>query len=431
MNYQEARLYLDELSKYGSVLGLGTMRELLKRLGDPQRDLKFIHIAGTNGKGSVLAYLSTVLTQAGYRTGRYISPHLSSVRERYQVDGALISREDFARHMTTAAAAAEAMAAEGWQHPTYFEVGTAVALLHCRAQRCDVVVLETGLGGALDATNVVDTTVLEIITSISKDHMDVLGDTLAKIAGEKAGIIKPDTVVVSAPQEPEAAGVLAEVCQARHCRLNTVDSAQVVPRSCRLEEQSFDYKDWKQVKVGLAGTCQLKNAAVALESVQALRQLGFRLPDDRVYAGMRETVWKGRFTPIAGEPVVILDGAHNEAGARELRNSLELYFAGKKLYYIFGMLKDKEYEKVVALTAPLAHHIITIETPDNPRALSAQELKETVAAVNPAVEAADSIPAAVRSACRMAGREDVIVIFGSLSFLSDAERCVLEEVACG
>ena len=431
MNYQEARLYLDELSKYGSVLGLESMRELLKRLGDPQRDLKFIHIAGTNGKGSVLAYLSTVLTQAGYRTGRYLSPHLCSVRERFQVDGQLISREDFVRHLTAAAAVAEEMAAAGMAHPTYFEVGTAVALLYFRERKCDIVVLETGLGGTLDATNVVDTTVLEVITSISRDHMDYLGDTLEQIAGEKAGIIKPDTMVVSAPQEPEAAGVLAEVCRARRCSLHTVDSEQVIPVSCQLEEQSFDYTEWKQVKVGLAGTCQLKNAAVALESILALRKLGFQITDEQVYAGMRRTVWKGRFTPIAREPVVILDGAHNEGGARELRNSLELYFSGKKLYYIFGMLKDKEYQKVIDLTAPLAHHIITIETPDNPRAMSAQELQAVVAAVNPAVEAAGSIREAVQKACQMAGRDDVIVIFGSLSFLSGAEQCVLEEVARG
>ena len=431
MNYQEARLYLDELSKYGSVLGLESMRELLKRLGDPQKDLRFVHIAGTNGKGSVLAYLSTVLTQAGYRTGRYLSPHLCSVRERFQVDGQMISRENFVRYLTAVAEAAEEMADAGVGRPTYFEVGTAVAMLHFRETNCDIVVLETGLGGSLDATNVVETSVLEIITSISRDHMEVLGDTLEKIAGEKAGIIKPHTMVVSARQEPEAARVLEEVCRARQCTLDTVDLDQVIPLSRGLEEQCFTYKGWEQVRIGLTGTYQLKNAALALESVLGLRKLGFAISDQQVYEGMRRTVWRGRFTPIAREPAVILDGAHNAGGARELRDSLQLYFGGKKLYYIFGILKDKAYEKVIDLTAPLASRIITVETPDNPRAMPAQELKAAVAAVNPAVEAAGSLREAVHRAYGLAGRDDVIVIFGSLSFLSDVEQCVLEEVAHG
>lgn len=431
MNYQEARLYLDELSKYGSVLGLESMRELLKRLGDPQKDLRFVHIAGTNGKGSVLAYLSTVLTQAGYRTGRYLSPHLCSVRERFQVDGQMISRENFVRYLTAVAEAAEEMADAGVGRPTYFEVGTAVAMLHFRETNCDIVVLETGLGGSLDATNVVETSVLEIITSISRDHMEVLGDTLEKIAGEKAGIIKPHTMVVSARQEPEAARVLEEVCRAQQCTLDTVDLDQVIPLSRGLEEQCFTYKGWEQVRIGLTGTYQLKNAALALESVLGLRKLGFAISDQQVYEGMRRTVWRGRFTPIAREPAVILDGAHNEGGARELRDSLQLYFGGKKLYYIFGILKDKAYEKVIDLTAPLASRIITVETPDNPRAMPAQELKAAVAAVNPAVEAAGSLREAVHRAYGLAGRDDVIVIFGSLSFLSDVEQCVLEEVAHG
>lgn len=431
MNYQEARLYLDELSKYGSVLGLESMRELLKRLGDPQKDLRFVHIAGTNGKGSVLAYLSTVLTQAGYRTGRYLSPHLCSVRERFQVDGQMISRENFVRYLTAVAEAAEEMADAGVGRPTYFEVGTAVAMLHFRETNCDIVVLETGLGGSLDATNVVETSVLEIITSISRDHMEVLGDTLEKIAGEKAGIIKPHTMVVSARQEPEAARVLEEVCRARQCTLDTVDLDQVIPLSRGLEEQCFTYKGWEQVRIGLTGTYQLKNAALALESVLGLRKLGFAISDQQVYEGMRRTAWRGRFTPIAREPAVILDGAHNEGGARELRDSLQLYFGGKKLYYIFGILKDKAYEKVIDLTAPLASRIITVETPDNPRAMPAQELKAAVAAVNPAVEAAGSLREAVHRAYGLAGRDDVIVIFGSLSFLSDVEQCVLEEVAHG
>ena len=202
MNYTEARVYLDEISKYGSVLGLESMKELLDRLGNPQDDLKFIHISGTNGKGSVLAYLSTVLSGAGYRTGRYISPTLFSYRERIQVDQEYIEKDALARHVTKIAAAVEDMKTAGLAGPTAFEIETALAFLYFKEKHCDIVTLETGLGGLLDATNVIRTPVIEVIASISMDHMDCLGDTLEKIAQQKAGIIKPNTLVVSAAQQP-------------------------------------------------------------------------------------------------------------------------------------------------------------------------------------------------------------------------------------
>ena len=208
MNYEEARKYLIEVTKYGSVPGLDSIRELMRRLGNPQDKLKFIHIAGTNGKGSVLAYLSTILKKAGYRTGRYVSPTLFSYRERIQVDGEMIGREDLARLTEIVRDVSEDMERDGLAHPTSFETETAVAWLYFAEKNCDIVVLETGMGGRLDATNIVQTTVLEILTSVSMDHMEFLGDTLAAIAEQKAGIIKPYTAVVSAPQEDEAMEVL-------------------------------------------------------------------------------------------------------------------------------------------------------------------------------------------------------------------------------
>lgn len=427
MNYKEARVYLDEVSKYGSVLGLESMRELLRRLGDPQNELKFIHISGTNGKGSVLAYLSTILSGAGYRTGRYISPTLFSYRERIQVDGEYIEKESLACHVTAIAAAAEDMQKAGLPSPTVFEIETALAFLYFKEKRCDIVTLEVGCGGLLDATNVITTTLMEVIASISMDHTDLLGDTLAKIAAQKAGIIKPDTMVVSAQQKSEAAQVIEDTCKEQHCTLQMVDESKISNVHYRAEGQTFSYKTWENVAISLAGSYQIKNAALALEGVEALRKLGYALSDQQVREGLLHTAWRGRFTTLRRDPTVIIDGAHNPAAALELKESLERYFPGKMLYFVMGMFKDKDYAQVIDLTAPLARHIITVETPGNPRAMPARELAEAVGKVNPSVEWADSVAHGVEKALAMAGKEDAVIVFGSLSFLGEAADAVNEK----
>lgn len=424
MNYKEARVYLDEVSKYGSVLGLESMRELLRRLGDPQNELKFIHISGTNGKGSVLAYLSTILSGAGYRTGRYISPTLFSYRERIQVDGEYIEKESLACHVTAIAAAAEDMQKAGLPSPTVFEIETALAFLYFKEKRCDIVTLEVGCGGLLDATNVITTTLMEVIASISMDHTDLLGDTLAKIAAQKAGIIKPDTMVVSAQQKSEAAQVIEDTCKEQHCTLQMVDESKISNVHYGAEGQTFSYKTWENVAISLAGSYQIKNAALALEGVEALRKLGYALSDQQVREGLLHTAWRGRFTTLRRDPTVIIDGAHNPAAALELKESLERYFPGKTLYFVMGMFKDKDYAQVIDLTAPLARHIITVETPGNPRAMPARELAEAVGKVNPSVEWADSVAHGVEKALAMAGKEDAVIVFGSLSFLGEAADAV-------
>lgn len=427
MNYKEARVYLDEVSKYGSVLGLESMRELLRRLGDPQNELKFIHISGTNGKGSVLAYLSTILSGAGYRTGRYISPTLFSYRERIQVDGEYIEKESLACHVTAIAAAAEDMQKAGLPSPTVFEIETALAFLYFKEKRCDIVTLEVGCGGLLDATNVITTTLMEVIASISMDHTDLLGDTLAKIAAQKAGIIKPDTMVVSAQQKSEAAQVIEDTCKEQHCTLQMVDESKISNVHYGAEGQTFSYKEWENVAISLAGSYQIKNAALALEGVEALRKLGYALSDQQVREGLLHTAWRGRFTTLRRDPTVIIDGAHNPAAALELKESLERYFPGKTLYFVMGMFKDKDYAQVIDLTAPLARHIITVETPGNPRAMPARELAEAVRKVNPSVEWADSVAHGVEKALAMAGKEDAVIVFGSLSFLGEAADAVNEK----
>ena len=418
---------MDEVSKYGSVLGLESMRELLRRLGDPQNELKFIHISGTNGKGSVLAYLSTILSGAGYRTGRYISPTLFSYRERIQVDGEYIEKESLACHVTAIAAAAEDMQKAGLPSPTVFEIETALAFLYFKEKRCDIVTLEVGCGGLLDATNVITTTLMEVIASISMDHTDLLGDTLAKIAAQKAGIIKPDTMVVSAQQKSEAAQVIEDTCKEQYCTLQMVDESKISNVHYGAEGQTFSYKTWENVAISLAGSYQIKNAALALEGVEALRKLGYALSDQQVREGLLHTAWRGRFTTLRRDPTVIIDGAHNPAAALELKESLERYFPGKTLYFVMGMFKDKDYAQVIDLTAPLARHIITVETPGNPRAMPARELAEAVGKVNPSVEWADSVAHGVEKALAMAGKEDAVIVFGSLSFLGEAADAVNEK----
>lgn len=422
MNYEEARVYLDEVSKYGSVLGLDNMRELLARLGNPQDDLKFIHISGTNGKGSALSYMSTILSGAGFRTGRYISPTLYAYRERIQVDGVMIDRESLAALVTVVKEAVDAMEAENKGNPTVFEVETALSFLYFKEQKCDIVVLETGLGGTLDATNVVKTTVMEMISSIGMDHMEFLGGTLQEIAENKAGIIKPRTWVVSAEQDSKAAAVIKRVCHEKDCKLSVVDPDAFRDVHYGYEKQTFTYKNWKDVEITLAGTYQVTNAALALEAVEALRKLGYSLTEEQVRKGMKAAFWRGRFSVIHKNPVVVIDGAHNPAAAKVLKDSLETYFQGKNLHFIMGVFADKDYQSVIEMTAPLAKHIITIETPGNPRALSAVKLKEAVEKVNPSVEAAGSIREAVEKSMKNTQKDDVIAAFGSLSFLGELDR---------
>lgn len=424
MNYEEARVYLDETSKYGSVLGLENMKALLNRLDNPQESLKFIHISGTNGKGTVLAYLSTILHKAGYRTGRYISPTLFSYRERIQVNEEIIEKEALARHVTAIADAVADMKEKKAGIPTAFEIETALAFLYFKEKNCDIVVLETGLGGALDATNIIQTTQLEVITPISMDHTDILGKTLKEIAVQKAGIIKPHTTMVTAVQKKEAKEVLQKVCKEKESRFCEVEIEELKDIHYGYIRQSFSYKNWKNVEISLAGEFQIQNGALALEAVNQLRREGFSLPDEAVYAGMKEAKWSGRFSVMSQNPLIILDGAHNPQAAEALKKSLELYFKGKKLYYVFGVFRDKDYKKIIEITAPLAEHIVTVETPDNPRALPAEDLKKQIEKVNASVEISESIEEAIKRNLSYMGAEDVLVIFGSLSFLGIAAKAI-------
>ena len=344
MNYKDALVYIEEIGKYGSVPGLDSIKELCRRLGDPQEELLFVHIAGTNGKGSVLAYISTVLQEAGYRTGRYLSPTISDYRERIQVGGKMISKEGLCRHLETVKNAAEEMVKEGKPHPTAFEMETALAFLYFREKKCDIVVLEAGLGGSLDATNLVTTTVVSVIASVSRDHMAFLGETLSEIAENKAGIIKKGVPVVSMEQEPDAMQVIRRAAEEKGSRLVIASKEKAKNIRYGVEKQKFDYKQYKKLEITLAGQCQIDNCILAIEALLALSERGFPVKENALREGLKKTVWKGRFEVIAKKPFFIVDGAHNEDAAKKLAASIRFYFTNKKIIYIMGILKDKEYE---------------------------------------------------------------------------------------
>lgn len=424
MTYEEAKAFLEGCNQYAGEFTLEPLKELLRRLGDPQDALSFVHIAGTNGKGSTLAYVSTVLKEAGYRVGRYISPTIFSYRERIQVNEAYISREDLIRLTERIRETGRQMLAEGLGHPTMFEAETALAFLYFSEQKCDLVTLEVGMGGRMDATNVIRNTLVSVLASISMDHMGFLGGTLAEIAENKAGIIKPGCTVVTIRQEPEAEAAVLAKAREYGCPVVTVEPELAVNRRRGLFRQYFDYRDRKDIEISLSGEYQFPNASLALEVIEVLRQKGYAVPEEAVREGLRHTVWNGRFTVVAKEPYFIVDGAHNRDAAEKLKATIENYLSGHRLIYIMGVLADKEYDVVIQKTVPYASEVITVMTPDNPRALPAEELKKAVETYNPHVQAAGSLMEAVEKAYELAGKEDVILAFGSLSYLGEIVRDV-------
>lgn len=416
MNYKEALEYVDSIGKYGIVPGLDSIKELCRRLGNPQDSLKFVHIAGTNGKGSTLAYISTILQSAGYKVGRYISPVIFEYREKIQIGKRSITKAALCEGMELIKGICEEMVTEGFHHPTPFEVETALAFWYFQRESCDIVVLETGMGGLMDATNLITTTKVAVLASIGMDHMQYLGRTLGEIATQKAGIIKEGCKVVSLLQKPEAMEVVEAVCSSKGCALTVADERNATQIRYGMEKQTFNYEGLKKLEITMAGRFQIANAVLAIEAVKALADLGFQVSEKALRKGLFETVWSGRFSLIGKKPLFVVDGAHNEDAAQKLAASIELYFTNKRIIYIMGMLRDKEYEKVIALTEKYADQIITV-TPPNPRAMHAYELAQEIARVHPDVTAVDSLEEAVEVSYLLAGRDDVIIAFGSLSYL--------------
>lgn len=364
MSGEEAIAYIHAHGWQAHAPGLGRIRELLRRLGDPQRDLRFIHVAGTNGKGSVCACLASVLEAAGCRVGLNTSPHLERFHERIRVNGAEISDEALGAVTDRVRSAAQDMP----EHPTEFELITAAAFLHFLERRCDVVVLETGLGGALDASNVIDTPELAVLTAMGVDHAALLGPTLRDIAAAKAGIIKPGGTVVSRGGCPEADEVFRQTCRERGAQLTELDLSRLTIRRLDLGGAVFDFAPWENLTLPLAGTYQPQNAALALTALEVLRTKGWRISDEAVRRGLESVRWPGRFEVLSRDPVFLLDGAHNAHGMRAAAESLRALFPGKRLTFLLGILADKDAGEMLDLLAPLAKRVLVLR-PDSPRAM--------------------------------------------------------------
>lgn len=433
MDYREAIDYLESLMRFGIKLELDRISLLLRRLGDPHLRVPVVHIGGTNGKGSTAAMVASILKAAGYCTGLFTSPHLHSYTERFLTDGRPIPPEVFADLVAEIRPVVTQVAAETGEEPTEFEVLTALAFLYYARRKTDVLVLEVGMGGEYDATNVVPDPLVAIITNVGWDHMDRLGNTIAEIARAKAGIVKPGGWAVTAA-EGEALAVIRERCRRVGARLfevaecARVGSGELLPQGQRFDLKVFD-RDYPNLFLPLLGEHQVKNAATAVVACEvASRFRGLAVPPEAVRRGLAEVRWPGRLERVGSHPAVILDVAHNWNAAEALRNSLEaLGYHNHNLVLVLALLADKEREKIVGTLAPLARAVV-VTRPLSPRAGAWEEVAELARAYAEEVYLEPEIPAAVTRACSLAGPDGTVVITGSFYMVGEARAFLTE---CG
>lgn len=413
MTGREAELRIREMAWIGRPPGLSRTRDLLGRLGDPHMGLKYVHITGTNGKGSTAAMVSSVLIQAGLRAGLYTSPHLWHFGERFQVDGVPISDDDLGRITERVLQAAEGMS----DPATEFELMTAVAMLYFQERRCDLVVLEVGLGGLLDSTNIIPAPEVAVMTNLGLEHTDQLGDTLAKIARAKAGIIKPGCRTVLYHQSREVEEVVERVCQELDVELTTTDLDSIQVEQVGRDGQVFRYRG-ETYHIPLVGAYQVSNAVTAIEVIFALRRGGWHIPEDALKDGLSRAVWPGRMEMARRSPDLVIDGGHNPQCMEAIAQSLAQLYPGKKIHFLIGLMADKDYPAMIASILPLAHSFVTL-TPDSPRALPAQDLAEYLrrqgAQATPCGSVAEGL-AAIMAQC---GPEEVICACGSLYMVGE------------
>jgi len=416
MDYKQAVDYIHSTLKFGSKLGLQNMRKLLALMGDPHKKLKFIHIAGTNGKGSVVSYLSHILIENGLRVGTYTSPYIMVFNERIKLDFENIEDGELGLITTYVKEKIDMLLAKGENHPTEFEIITCIAFEYFMRKKCDIVVLETGLGGRLDATNIIEAPEYAVITKIGMDHMEYLGTTLGQIAAEKAGIIKRGSKIFSVPQEEEAMLVLKKACDIMDCPLYVIDPGfELLSRD--IMKQCYKY-DGNEICIKLHGDHQIENSILAYE---LSKDMG--ISTDTILRGLLKTVWVGRFEVLRRSPTVIIDGAHNIQGVIELGKTIRSYFKDKKIIFIMGVFKDKDYAGMIRQVYPLAKYFHTIDI-DNPRALDAEELMEEIKKYFSGVEKSSGIKEALEKSIGMAEKDDIIIAFGSLSYIGEVKRLI-------
>ena len=408
MDYQEALAYISGTAFFGSKPGLERIAALLEKLGDPQKQLRFVHIAGTNGKGSCAAMTASILKAAGYKTGLYTSPYLYRFNERMQIGGKQIPDDTLAQLVARVKPIAEAMD----DHPTEFELMTAVAMLWYAEERCDVVVLEVGLGGRFDATNIIDAPEAAVIMNIGLDHTAVLGDTVEQIAFEKAGILKPGTEAVLFEQPENVTAVIRARCEELGVPLHVADFSQIVSEFDSLYGQSFSYRG-EPYALPLLGRHQLKNAATVLELVEVLRRKGWKLEQSDVEHGLYAVSWPGRFELLSDDPLFVVDGGHNPQCAQTVAENLLHYFPDKRRILLLGILRDKDVAGLTDILDPAADEYLCI-TPDSFRALPAAELAEHLKRYGKPVTVCDSIRDGVTAALKRSDGDTVVCAVGSL-----------------
>ncbi|HBN86214.1 MAG TPA: bifunctional folylpolyglutamate synthase/dihydrofolate synthase [Clostridiales bacterium] len=425
MDAKKALEYIHGTLRFGSKPGLETIGLLADKLGNPQNDLKFIHVAGTNGKGSTCAYIASILQAQGYKTGLFISPYVDVFNERIQINRQYIKDEDLAWAVEKVKEKADEIIREGKRSPTEFELVTAAALLYFKKEQCDYVVWETGLGGRFDATNIVKTTLCAVITNIGYDHTAILGDTLPKIAFEKAGIIKEGIDVVLYDQTNEVKDVIRETCHERNANLSVAKFDDINVTESSIQGYEFDKGSLKGLRITLLGDHQLKNATVALEVCKCLIKQGIEISEESIREGLMKTRWQARAEVINVKPLIMVDGGHNPQCAEALRDLIQKHFPGIRPVYIYGSLKDKDYKSVCSILFPGAKEVITVTTIGE-RGLSAEELAKTVKIYCNQVIPHDTIKEAVAFCKKNSSEEDIVVCFGSLTFLAEIRKEIID-----
>lgn len=409
MNAEQAIAYIHSVCWKGSIPGLGRTQELLKKMGNPEKKLKFVHIAGTNGKGSTAAMTASILSKAGYRTGLYTSPYIYRFHERIQVDGVEISDEDLTEITEYVKPLADSMA----QSPTEFELVCCIAFEYFYRKKCDIVVLEVGMGGAWDATNVIEVPEVAVITNIGLDHTEYLGDTVEKIAETKSGIFKPHGHAVVYRSTPSVEAVYERVCAERDVSLRKADFEGLVLKAHTLEGQVFDCGSRKKLVLPLLGDHQLHNASVVLSIADTLIGEGWNISEQNIYDGIRDVRWPGRFDIVCRKPLFIIDGGHNPQCIEALVKNIRDYLAEKKVIALTGVLADKDYADMYKPVMPLVDRFVCI-TPPNPRKLEAEQLARYLRQAGAQAQASESILDGVKKAMELAGKDGVVLCFGSL-----------------
>lgn len=422
MKYSEALAYIDEKDKFGSRLGLESIGKLLELLGDPQEELKCIHIGGTNGKGSTASYLSHALIASGYSVGLFTSPFIERFNERVQINGKDIPDEALGRITGKIKEKADMMVEEGYEHPTTFEIVTAIGFMYFAEERVDYVILEVGLGGRYDSTNIIKKPLASVITTIDYDHIDILGDTLEKIAYQKGGIIKKDSIVISYPQEKEAIKVLRDIAMEMDAKfyLSPVENIEIKSISNSGARFDYKYKDYRieDIEIKMIGEYQVYNASLAITTLFVLRENGLvAISDEEILEGLKNTKWAGRLEVLSERPIFLIDGAHNVQGIVQLKKALE-FFKYKRLILGMAILKDKDTSKMVELLAPIADVVVATEV-DKPRKLDANELGEKIKRYNKNVFVEKDIKKAMDKAIEFATSEDMIIFGGSLYLIGE------------